>query len=459
MTTLKTIKFLLIIIIYFISNNVFSQDDYMNLKKYWSYRERLKKYVYVSHNYTEPGTNIPAERISPDYSTLIWDDGNGAFNQYISVLATEYRLLKTYHQDYSQTIKELYYALKSFERLDTYADMEYRNPKVHKLGDLNGFFRRNDVDSLFWDKYKKGGSHSYFSQQFIDEGDTQQNSLDNCIHYLESFSLVNALVDNEIVDGKEINFKQIVKENTRRIIKNMYHPNDIIPFINIPLLDKLHFYSWYLRNPVTGELVPNKYGGGLDGTMLYASYGFKKIADNILQSEEFDEMRFSYEIYRILLLNPITEMNFDDYKVRALCALGNINIIKELSPYRILIKKQKESKKYIYEQFPFIWSVIYDKTDMINNEERSYIKYLLDAAPFEGPYKILENDSLKYGNVNWSSESRLIWPENLNKNTNLGYYNGLDYMLLHNLYLLTNNKFFENLYLYDMFQMYTILTK
>src|SRR5664279_3274695 len=83
-----------------------------NLNKYWDYRERLKRFVYVSSNFNETGTNIPAECISDDESTISWDDGNGSFNHYISMLATEYRLLKNGKQDYSKTICELYYALK-----------------------------------------------------------------------------------------------------------------------------------------------------------------------------------------------------------------------------------------------------------------------------------------------------------------------------------------------------------
>ena len=55
------------------------------------------------------------------------DDGNGAFNHYISMFTIEYKLLKIYGQDYSQTIKELYFALKSFKRLDVIAELYYRD--------------------------------------------------------------------------------------------------------------------------------------------------------------------------------------------------------------------------------------------------------------------------------------------------------------------------------------------
>jgi hypothetical protein len=478
--------------------SIFSQDIPTNLKKYWYYRENLKNYVYLSPNYNEAGTNIPAERISPDSAELHWDDGNGAFNQYISVLATEYRLLKDAGKDYSQTTKELFYALKSFERLDITAESKYRQDRSQLPGDLNGFFIRNDADDAFWNKYKKDGTHPYFKQNIIFAGDQQQNSLDNCIHYLESFALVKALVDNELVDGTEINFKQIAKDNTRRIIQNMQHKENPVPIIDNPLFRKVYGYTWYLKNPVTGELVPQRYGSGLDGTMIYASYGFTKAANRILDEKVFEEMKFGYEAARFMLNRPITEYkieyqilqkrgifpipvsykkhkfyltspdnNFlvyqygwlptisvkkysdskvcnigqDDYKMRSLCSTGNIKIVKKRTPYQVLIKKQNESTVFKYEHFPLIWCVVNNKFNEIADADREYIKKLLDAASLSTPpYKIKENNTLKYGSFEWSSSSRLIWPENLGERTDnfLGYYNGLDYMLLHNLFWLTN---------------------
>ena len=75
----------------------------------------------------------------------------------------------------------------------------------------------------------------------------------------------------------------------------------------------------------------------------------------------------------------------------------------------------------------------------IIDKDRAYVKGLLDAAPSEGPYKFINNGSLKFGSYVWSSPSRLIWPDRLGDVTKpvTGHFNGLDYMLLHNLYLLS----------------------
>ncbi|HEY4789506.1 MAG TPA: hypothetical protein VIH57_25825, partial [Bacteroidales bacterium] len=456
---------------------------------------------YVSSDFSESGTNIPAESISQDNSVISWDDGNGAFNQYISVLATEYRLLKNGKQDYSSTIKQLYYALRSFERLDRSAESVYRADHSMQNNDLNGFFLRYDVNDTFWNRYRKGGTNPYFEQVQANYDPGMQNSLDNCVHYLESFALVNALVDSETVDGTEIDFKQIARDNAQRIVQNMYHPTEPVPVIDFPLLKKIYSYTWYLKNPITNEFVPVKYGSGLDGTMLYISYGFTKSANRILGAKRFKEMRFSYEIAKFILTYPVTDYSFelnvkqkkgifplpgisykdysfymtlagnrrrvfrwpwfpmfaktlatqtktwnigqDDYLIRSLCATGNIDIVKGRSPYEVLIQKQFESSKLKYEHLPLIWAIVMNNFSYIREKDRTYIKSLLDAAPQGGPYKFLNNGTLDFGQYEWSSPSRLVWPDRLgdvNKPVT-GYFNGLDYMFLHNLYLLAGGRY------------------
>jgi hypothetical protein len=129
----------------------------------------------------------------------------------------------------------------------------------------------------------------------------------------------------------------------------------------------------------------------------------------------------------------------DDYKMRSLCATGDIDIVAGKSPYEVLINKQRQDPVFKYEHLPLIWSVITDNFAYISSSDRQYIKDLLNCAPACGPYKF---SATEYGNEKWSSPTRLIWPERLGANDTdfLGYYNGLDYMLLHNLYWLANIK-------------------
>jgi hypothetical protein len=127
--------------------------------------------------------------------------------------------------------------------------------------------------------------------------------------------------------------------------------------------------------------------------------------------------------------------------MRSLCATGNIFDADGVHPYDVLIRKRNESSTYKYEHFPLIWSVLNDDYSRISSGDIIFVLDLLNEAPPCGPNKIkLGNGDIISRNPNWSSTSRLIWPEN-NDNPDdsfTGEYNGLDYMLLHNLFWLTN---------------------
>lgn len=491
---------------------VFCQLNYAqtineNLKKYWYYRERLRNnFILISSNYTEEGTNIPADRINGNQ--IDWDDGNSSLYHYISVLATEYRLLKNYNQEYSQTINELFYVLKSFERLDYNAEQYYRPGGEKYSTDFNGLYNRRDITYQFWDKYRKNGTNEFFGQEFTTRekilapehvfDHSFENSIDNTWHLIEAFALVNALVDNENVSGTQINFRQIAKDNVYRMVDIMIHNHLIHTIgwqINPPswIKDDLA-YKWYLENPATGNEV--REGSGTDGTMHYVQFGLACAANKITGSNSFAPRSYSSPLFRNLLLIPLTglkyqlniynrlipiifqgfidvefalngpgfnfvvydfvpeppmystidswstvlkEIDHDDYALRSLCATGNIYDADGTHPYNVLIQKQNESAVLKYEHLPLIWSVINNDFTKISEPDKAFVLSLLNVAPACGPNKYLEGGIIKARNFNWSTSSRLIWPENLQTGNNYGEYSGLDYMMLHNLYWLANH--------------------
>ena len=475
---------------------LYGQNEPNNLEKYWYYRERLKRFV-VTTNYTDPGTNIPAQRINGN--EIGWDDGNGMLNQYISMLATEYRLLRDYDQDVSQTAKDLFYALKSFERLDKTAESYYGG----QPNDLNGFFVRDDITDEFWSIYGPGGSNPYFQASgFGFETDPYdkpaEESQDNIWHILESFALVNALVEKEVVDGVEINFKKIATDNVKRIVQRIIHTT-YFHFISWTIVPPLYIkndlaHLWYLKNPETDEFVSE--GSGIDGGMHITSFGFAMAHNFITGTSNNSYYDFSVPLFKYSLSCPLTDITYklfvynriipviftgyidvelaltgpgyyqaifdfvsnpplyetidswskelyhfskDDYCLRSLCATGNISDANGISPYEVLIRKQHENEILKYEHLPLIWSVINNDYSKISSEDISDILNLLNCAPTCGPNKIWDG-GLVARNDNWSSVSRLVWPERsmpLNDGR-IGEYNGLDYMLLHNLFWLTN---------------------
>ncbi len=141
------------------------QDQTTNLKKYWDYRDRLReKFVVVSENVEQEGVNIPAASINHTEKVVSWSDGNFSMNHYLSMLSTELWLLKKNGQDYSETLKELYYAMLAMERLDVYSEWHLRDkfhvylpggnyPFLDPYTDFNGFHIRDDVSDNFWGTY------------------------------------------------------------------------------------------------------------------------------------------------------------------------------------------------------------------------------------------------------------------------------------------------------------------
>ena len=177
-------KFILAIITVFSALSAFSQSPQRNLEKYWHYRDRLReRFVVVSQDVEEEGVNIPAGDIFGD--TVSWSDGNSIMSHYLSLLSTELWLLKTNHQDYSQTLAELYYAMLALERLDLYSESHWRRfdgllafggstadslksrQVISQIGqkpaiathapsraDINGMHLRDDISPAFWNKHQ-----------------------------------------------------------------------------------------------------------------------------------------------------------------------------------------------------------------------------------------------------------------------------------------------------------------
>jgi hypothetical protein len=150
---MKNIKILIILL--FLNLIGFAQNAEQNLKKYWYYRERLvKNFMRVGNC---QGCSMPASirgqvgnTVYQEANTLGWGDSPILLGEYVGILATEYALLKANNfQDVGQTLKELYYALEAFNRLDKTAESYFRSNHAILASDLNGFYIKDDVPADF----------------------------------------------------------------------------------------------------------------------------------------------------------------------------------------------------------------------------------------------------------------------------------------------------------------------
>lgn len=173
---MKTIFYYLILALLCLNfNNSRAQSQEENIKKYWNYRDRLRKDFLKVGN--DPGESIPMSARSIGFaysgapedehgnkaSRIYYQDATIYLGHYLAVLATEIKLLEnnnntTHDAGEQQTIhkqlvvakRELYYAIQALNRIDQRAE-EYlsQEQNIETPDDINGLLMRDDVHSLF----------------------------------------------------------------------------------------------------------------------------------------------------------------------------------------------------------------------------------------------------------------------------------------------------------------------
>ena len=445
------------------------------------------------------GYNIPAiiwgYNSQPD--NLRWGDAPKYLAFYIATLATEYKLLKMYNNDFSKTRNDLLWAIEALDRLDNWGEYLNFGPCNTSKADnpyltntKNGYFIRDDVGEWAEDYfYKNNLDHlGEVPKEIIDSSELKKDfmdidyfgsglmtfkggiefywlkrdandeacrnkemSKDLCWHIYMGLALVRACVDDEEI-------LKLTTDIAIRIYDN-FNPDNF----NNPL--------WFIKNPVTGENVKRgSYIGreaiGFGMAAEYITDGKVELrAENILKYyannpnsylKDFNLLKFNTANQaRLILFNasyidlisafvylcptkaitmnlPNTEKiteQMNELPTISLATLGGI------WDYKTIKKYTYERNKYEY--LPLIYCLMNDKPIDI---EASYFKNLLNRAPCDGPYcRWLNQDVGKTEPENkyWPDDDwRFINRLTGDKNTYYqGYlFNGLDYLLLHNLY-------------------------
>jgi hypothetical protein len=486
--------------------NIHSQDQLTNLEKYWEYRVKLiDDFTIQDSDVLRLGVNIPLASIWVEppvelgdgqwYSNVIKSgDGNNVRGNYLSVLATELWLLKNNEQDYSETLKELYYFMLAMERLDAYSESFIRaaednnmydnwdqslwNPISHyNEGDINGFMIRNDFDHKFWDDEKTNFpanvlhlASTMYNVPPDDERKLNQSSQDNILHMLQGLSLLKSLVGTEdvsqipvyfryqhipnylsnknIINGNNVNFGLWAEDFTKRFLDNMQNDNYKWSTVGAaltllaPYLGTYYLTKWYLWDPVRDEKIFE--GNGLDASLHgILCHGFLDIGENItgIDLQEDGNFTGSRVVYDGQFSDPSLNKIINKL-VRYAGALGDSHGINTLSILRGHMTSQYEEGRdgndhlVPFEHLPLIYIVLfrdrYDRDDF----------YTIGSTEY--------NDEIDYYNdlldaadhcgecsylaPEWSWASRINDPENLTYFQDKdARYTGLDYMLIHNL--------------------------
>ena len=142
--------------------------------KYWFYRWRLRNDFMVMGS--GDGQSLVAESRNTERKEIIkWADAMIQHGYYLTMLAIEHKILETKgrYADLKNNERELYFAIKAFERVDynteTFYSSEGNDQDAYRVNDtplrpdVNGFFFRDDVppDFVNTTPYPAGSNPTY----------------------------------------------------------------------------------------------------------------------------------------------------------------------------------------------------------------------------------------------------------------------------------------------------------
>lgn len=391
-------------------------------QKYNNYKTRLNnKFVFVGLN---AGQSIPLSTRQTVYgadSLNHWGDAGITLGWYIGVLSTEYEIKRRANANYSQTVIELYSALKAINRLDSVAEVYYGG-----TSNLNGFFLRDDVsppmiyasnavnpiffnsDSCLVSNYACGSSYCLPITSTVCIGSlNNEESQDQFYHLLMGLSFCAKYAN---ITHNGVNLSAEAKNITNRLITYMKQTN------------------WIIKNPITG----NDVSRGPNAT-AYCN-GIAKAGLNITGIDYSDAT--TNGISAQLVWNGFPTINFP---VDA-SSLTNDNVHMFLATAAVANDARASVDNYAVNNgmliYPLIRQVLYGGPNLIN--DTVYVN-LLDSADTNGNFYYPGGHKSTGGT--WYSENMFVWPDRSKASavgTNTltfthGEYHGLDFMLLHNL--------------------------
>ena len=455
-----------------------SGEANMNVSRYWNYRVRLRE-QFISYG-TGTGDCIPADRIQKTFGPQkemagIWSDGTLKLGWYIGVLATEIHMLR--HPsiypgfgdstDLHNAKAELYCALTAFERLDRFGEQkiwEYTAQGGLKLlgskgfhwPDSPGFFIRDDVaaatgralglDSLrsdyaVIDDLARPAQTTHPTLPF-----NKEMSQDQAIHMLLGLALARRLLPPNTT-YKGVSLRDYAVNEARKIMDWVGRGSEwiirdpVTPVIRhygpIPWFDPWHPADWDHLSPVRR---------GPDARPF--SYGFSR-AEKFIDGRQQGVSPSARALWLALqagapafqLIASLRNAQADNlHMIMALAAVGD-----SWGSSTGLSLQQLAS----YEDFllyPILNQVLHYSPGSLDGQLINDARNLLQSAPYAGPS--IGGPAWAVNSHGWGSDNRFI-RERKQQNQKgaaalLESFNGLDYMLLHNLFYIAAPHYFQS---------------
>lgn len=402
-----------------------AQSPEQNLQKYNRYRQRLQGdsiqpgFVRVG---SFPGGSLPMGGRIPDTDCetnwhmlkygcttrkgkgmIEWGDGTIHLAMYIALLATEYKNLQLADQSTDSIAKELWLALDAFDRLDYRAETFLGLPP-----DLNGFFLRDDVPDDFHLRFDTSTYHCTRSNGSCGEADPREAhfvSQDQVLVLFMGWLLVSELVPNERYLDSLPTFGEKAAAQVDRVVSYFRKNN------------------WSIVAP-NGIKVPNRWGGDVQAL----SYGVAEGANRIAKP-------YTQKNYQTRLSKGLGLSIFNTFSYSFSLQRRNLGMVVQ-SAVLVNSWSPKVMDTYCKKADVVVWAIldaVANKRKLSKVLSRSDFEKILDTAPPDGPCFNTPDCSNTPG---WMGFDRWIHPELQNGNPwgRFFEYNGLDYMLLYNLY-------------------------
>ncbi len=420
-------------------------------QKYMRYRRRLRgdgtaAYPgFLSVGY-EAGQSIPAALRMPherchghwsmpdcDPDDLIdahgmvqWGDGTIWLAEYIELIATEWVVFDDMGLDTTQTEADLHAAMEAFNRLDDAGETALGYP-----AERNGFYLRDDVPADFI--FSGDGTYRFPRDGTDPDGNpvigyecvssacscgpprTDNGSVtsqDQTVALVHAMALIDAIIpDTLIVEGMPI--RHTAREMVDRMIFNLKENN------------------WEIRDP-SGEMPPGDWGGDAVGTSYPLAEAAKRICGEDFRDfgwlEGYHNPRsrgLGLAAWELLDSGWLATFGFN-----RTMGLRNAASSKLWDAAKTTERATYDGKDY----FALTYAIIHNEQAPAPFSPWR-IESILDTAPCTGPCRGYEHCEDAPG---WRGDSRNTSPTNRSGNVHhpRGEFNGIDYMVIHNLYYL-----------------------
>ncbi len=392
----------------------------------------------------QPGESLPVDALMPsadcywDYILNVRDcntaeapgpigkirfsDASQDLGYYIGVLASEYEVNRIHGENQNDLIRELWLALKAFERLDAGAEQWYGEAPL-----LDGFFLRDDVIGDFYQDDQTGAylfphpnrsvpGYQCLSSAWscgpntVDDGTFV--SQDQMIYVMTGLALVDRFIPETVVYNRDTLVK-MARLDVHRMVSHLRDNN------------------WTIRAP-DGTTPPDQYGGNAQTF----SFKFAELADVVTGNRYYGP---TYQNN----YSEITGATFWFFVEEFFSAQVPINKAMILTLSAITrnwdaVEMADKASDSEMELFALLQSVLY-REELGDAGLIGIMEGEIENAPTSGPCNHAPDCEEVPG---WQTSNRWLHPDQRNGDPDgeSALFNGLDFMILYNLLEIYKNQ-------------------